>query len=223
MKGTPPVAVTFSRSISRNASTHQRGAARGDVEQRDHHQDGARLRRGRHLAPAQRGLRAAEGAGQDIGGKIAVRAQRALRASGGSAGVEDRGGIVRNDSGVRQGTVGKRRIAVRVADHVLQQTGAFRCCGVLVRAAHQHMRQPRQLRAMGNDALPPVGIGDQDMCATIRQSEGQFVALPPGVERHRDRAENRGGEQGDRPFGQIAHGNRHAVPLAHAQFRQMGG
>jgi hypothetical protein len=85
------------------------------------------------------------------------------------------------------------------------------------------MRQPRQFRTMGNDALPPVGIGDQDMCAAIRQSEGQFVALPPGVERHRDRAENRGGEQGHRPFGQVAHGNRHAVPLAHAQFRQMGG
>ena len=61
------------------------------------------------------------------------------------------------------------------------------------------------------DALPPLVVADQQLGARVRQPVGKLVPRPPGVERHANRPDGHRGEEGHRPFGQVAHRQRHPV------------
>ena len=85
------------------------------------------------------------------------------------------------------------------------------------------MFQIGQFACMRRDALPALLVADQQFRAGIRQAIAEFRTGPPCVERHDDRADRGGGEEGDRPFGQVAHRQCDPVALGHAQFLQMMG
>ena len=191
------------------------------MEQRDHRQPDLLHRSGRLLAAAKGCESAIISARHDVRAQISVRAQRALGLPRGPAGVEDRCLVIRSDFDLGQFGSGQRAVIARCPDNVLEPLAAS---GFTAR--DEHGFQFGQVAAMRNDPLPSFGIADQKFTARIGQSERQFGPGPPGVERHADRSDRRGGEKGHRPFGQVAHGERHTVALLHparTQFRSQPG
>ena len=85
------------------------------------------------------------------------------------------------------------------------------------------MLQLRQRGIMRRQPRMPLVIADQHLRARVLQPVFQLRARPPGVERDADRADRGRGEEGDRPFGQVAHRQRDAVPLPHPQPGQLVG
>ena len=199
--------------VARCHAAHQGRRAGGDVEQRDHGQDRARRGVGDRLAAADEIARRREGAGEDVGGEVAVRAERALRVAGGAAGVEDRRGVVAGESDVRAGGCGERRPAGGAADEGFERGRALNRLG---RPRDDPFADARHVGAVRGEAAVAFGVDDDDARARIADAVAQFVAGPPGVERHRDRADRDDREEDHRPFGQVARCEGDAVALADA-------
>ena len=198
---------------------HQPGRKGGGVEQRDHRQ--------RHfLAGFRQGIAAAQdGAGHGVTGRkdvrheVAVRAERSLGLPRRAAGIKDGRLIIRIERHGRQLTGGQPRPIVRRADHVLQPLRPLqRRAG----ATHQDTREASQIWTQRRNPFPSLVIGDQHLCAGVRQAIGKLLPRPPGVERNRDRAKHRYGEEADDPLGQVAHGDRHPITLPHAVGKEIG-
>ena len=205
--------------VPRRHRAHQARGQRGCVEQRDHRQRDLSARLGERIAAADDRARHGIAGRQDVGHEIAMRAERALRLAGGAAGVEDRGLVLRVQRGIGQRARGQARPILRDADHLFQPLCTVQRGGD---AADEYAAQTRQLRAERGDPLPPLVIGDQHGGARILQAIGQFLARPPGVERHGDGAGHGDGEEGDDPFGQVAHRQRDAVALLHPARGEIG-
>ena len=207
---------------------HQPGAARSDVEQRDDQQRGARLRRlGNRVAAAQQRPRAGIAARENVRADVAVGAQRALGIAGGSAGVEDRRIVVGRDRHVRKRHVLEIRPVVRRADQHLQPAEPALALDRRARAADHHAFQVGQRGIMVLQPLVALPVDERDLRARVGEAIFQLAAGPPGVQRHDDRTDRSRREEDHRPFGQVAHRQRHAVALADAvvvqPVRQMGG
>ena len=75
----------------------------------------------------------------------------------------------------------------------------------------------REVGNMGREPLEPLAIDDRDLRARIADAIGELVAQPPGVERGDDHADRHAGPEGERPFGQVAHGDDQPIALADAE------
>ena len=110
---------------------------------------------------------------------------------------------------------------MRRADHVLQSARLAR--ERRRRARDQHMLQIGQRLIMVDHALMPPAIDDEDLRTRIGQPVLELGARPPRVERHHNRADAGGRKERDRPFGHVAHRQRDAVALPHAERLQVPG
>ena len=190
------------------------------MEQRNDRQIGFRLRQGQGIAPPKHRHRAIEGGGHYIGAEIAMGAERSFGIARRAAGVEDRRVIVGCDFGGGQIIIRQVGVAAWIADDLLQpdsigvRIGRDACC--------DDRFQFRAAGKMRSDPLEPFGIADQQLRTGVGQPIGKFLPGPPSVQRNADRAHYRGGEEGDRPFRQIAHGQCNTVALADPASLQIG-
>ena len=198
--------------------THQHRRTRGDVEQRDHHEQHLGGRLGRHLAAAQEAARAVIGRGHDVGQQVAMRAQRTLGVAGGAAGVEDRSVVIGGQIGLGQLAIGQVGIAGGQADDRFERR-AIGGCGLA--AAHDNLFECGERGTVRGDSRQPFVIADQHLGARIGDPIGQFGPGPPRVERHADRPNRGRRKERHRPFGQVAHRQRNAIALGHAAAAQM--
>ena len=202
---------------------HDRLAA-GGVKERHHEQIRARLPAGlgRRLAAAHARLRQRIAAGHDGGGRIAVRAERALGMAGGAGRVEDRGIVVGIEQDLRRRAVRQKLPIAHAADNILELRH-FRMRDLLLVATDVDALEIRAVRQMLDDALEALGIRERDFGPGILQRIFELRAGPPCIERRGDRAGKQRAEEGRGPFGQIAHGDRDAVAFAHARLDQRIG
>ena len=74
---------------------------------------------------------------------------------------------------------------------------------------------------MRSQPVPSLGIADQNFGTRIGHAEHQFLACPPCVKRNDNRTDHRSCEECYRPFGQVAHCQRHSVAFVHTQILQL--
>ena len=176
----------------------------------------AHLRRGwlGRAAVAEFGARAQIDPGDLIGADVAVGEQRALGLPGGARGVVDRGIVL----GIQ--CAGRQFRGIRFGEHIVPGVNRRR-----QRAGTAHDDGGFQIRQCGQmrfEARQTFGVDHQQAAARVRQRVGEFAAGQPGVQRHDDGADRHAGPEHHRPFGIVAHRQRHAIALADTEARRHG-
>ncbi len=77
--------------------------------------------------------------------------------------------------------------------------------------------QVGQRRVVLAEALVAFVVDEGDDCSRVAQPVLELGPRPPRVERNDHCARGRGGPEGDRPLGEVAHRDRDAVALSHAE------
>ena len=153
----------------------------------------------------------------DVGDDTPLGHHGALGKAGGPRRVEDADVVVR----ARSRLPGARSAGVATAS----------CQGVAPSAASSDARTDndlegvrgahrRQVRRQGGEA---IGIGEEQLRRGVREGVLHLGARPPGVHAHGHGADGHGGPVAERPLGVVAHGDAHAVAVAHAARLQEGG
>ena len=146
-----------------------------------------------------------------------MRAKRTLGRARGAAGVKERRLVVGLNFNCRQVLVRQVGIVARRPDQRLQRLGLLER---RLRPRYPDGGEVGQRIAQRRDPLIALTIADQQPRARIVEAITQLLRLPPGIERHGDRAYAGDGEEGDRPFGQVAHRDGDAIALPHALLLQ---
>ena len=231
--GTPPNDVIFSSSMiciamsGSNLPTgistslapdevvqHHRREAAGDVEQRHDEQRGRPQRRvglGRRGAAHRRGDAAHDDV-LEVGDRLAVRERRALRLTRRARRVEDREQIVLVDEARRHARVA--RIRDELGERTRRRVGR-------VGADDEHVLQLADLRQPLADHREALDVGDQHLGARVDETELELLGLPPRVQRHEDRAEDRARPPRDHPLGNVRGHQRDPIAALDAELGQL--
>ena len=87
-----------------------------------------------------------------------------------------------------------------------------------VAVVEAHAEQTRTARRARPERIARrVRVGDEDRELRVVDRVVELLLGPPGVERHRDRADREDGGEGDDPFGVVAHRDAHSVALLDAE------
>ncbi len=130
---------------------------------------------------------------------------RSLGFAGGARGVEDRGVVTGIDLDIGHRGAG--------GAHILESVDTGRR---LTTMADRNHPEPGQAIEDGRHALGPLLIGDEHGGARVAQPVLELVGGPPGVQRHRHRADGGDGGEARHPLGVVAHADGHAVTALHA-------
>ena len=206
------VPLVHQREFGAHRARHIQPGQATDMEERERLQrHGLRRRIRRRLlrigaGQASRDHRAEERVRQ-IGDVIAVRRERPFWPPGRARRVHDRRIVIRRDANVGQ-TV---PIEVR-PQRVVERLGIRRTHRIAY-AEHDVERQLRQIR---RDALHALAVEYRGARPGVLERVVQFVARPPRVQGHRDRADRLARPERQHPLGIIAHPDRDAIALMNA-------
>ena len=167
---------------------------------------------GQGLARHQERAGVGDAARADVGAARPVAGHGALGLSGGARGVENSRRILGLQGDVGQCQVGERRPVAYLADHLFQPAH-LGMGDLFVVARDIDEFEVRAAVDVFGDALEPFGIDDGDARAGVGQAVMQLRPRPPGIHRRDDRPGDQRGEKDHGPFGQVAHDQRHPVPL----------
>ena len=150
-----------------------------------------------------------------------MRTERALGLAGGAAGIEDRRVILGRQIDRRQRPVSERAPGFRPADNRFEPHFTRIAERILGAAGDINAFERRQAGQVRRNAGEAFIVAKQDLGSRISEAIFKFATCPPGVERRDDGADNAGGKEGHRPFGQVAHDDGDTIALRHAIGNQL--
>ena len=121
--------------------------------------------------------------------------------------------VVRRDRDFGHGRAGKFRLQ------------CLEILGVQGQVGDSSHRDDTQRVTFGNGRQPrhALRVRDHDPAAAVLDAVVQFLGGPPGIHRHRHRANRDNGDKRHHPLRVVAAGDGHPVPRAHSKLALQGG